>query len=344
MEVNHTLLSAAGSAPSSVSSAAQSASSAVQGPVNVTAIVLYSALIVLVLAAGVTALVLTRKSKKRERQEAASAAPSRTEQPVIPRTQEPPLGSMTVNIGNAHHIGTRESQQDSFALSDISNSGLLAEKGIFAVVADGMGGLADGGKISSLAVSVMLQYFNEQPFHSAADIELLNMVGEANEEINRFLGPEGLGKSGSTVVAALVKDYKFTWLSVGDSRICLIRNGTLVQVNREHTYGLELDEQAAMGQISFEQAQKDPQRAALTSFLGMGSLHKIDRSVRPLTLTPGDRVLLMSDGVFGALSDEEILSVMNLPPVESAARIEQMVLGKHKEKQDNFTAVILECA
>lgn len=341
MEVNHTLLSAAGSAASSAASSAQSAAPAAQGPVNVTAIVIYSALIVLVLAAGVTALVLTRKSKKRERQ--AEAALSRTEQPAALHTQEPHLGPMTVSIGNAHHIGTRESQQDCFALSDISNPGLLAEKGVFAVVADGMGGLTDGGKISSLAVSVMLRYFNERPFHSSADIELLNMVNEANEEISRFLGPEGLGKSGSTVVAVIVKDYKLAWLSVGDSRICLIRGGTLVQVNREHTYGLELDEQAAMGQITFEQAQNDPQRAALTSFLGMGSLHKIDRSVRPMTLTPGDRVLLMSDGVFGSLSDEEILSVMNLPPVESAAQIEQMVLGKHKEKQDNFTAVILAC-
>lgn len=249
----------------------------------------------------------------------------------------------SISIGNTHHIGARESQQDSFGISDISNRALCAEKGIFAVVADGMGGLSRGGEVSSFVVSTMLKYFNQKVFSSTLENELFTMVSTANEKVNQFLGMDGRGKSGSTVVSVILKDNKLYWIAVGDSRICLIRNGAVIQINQEHNYGSELDEKAAKGEISYEEAENNPQRAALTNFLGMGVIEKIDRNIRPLQLIEGDRVLLMTDGIFGTLSQEEILSVMDTPPYESAARIEKMILQKNKPKQDNFTAVILEC-
>lgn len=253
------------------------------------------------------------------------------------------INLMPVNIGNTHHIGARESQQDSFGISDISNRVLCDNKGVFAVVADGMGGLANGREISAIVTSSMLKYFNEKTFHSELEIELLNMLSTANGEVNKYLGKDGKGKSGSTVVSIILKNRQLYWLTVGDSRICLIRNGAIIQINREHTYGADLDEKFAMGEISIEEAQSNPQRNALTSYLGMGRLEKIDRNIRPLQLLRGDRIILMSDGVFGTLSDEEILSVMDAPTYESAARLEQMILATNKSKQDNFTAIILEC-
>jgi serine/threonine protein phosphatase PrpC len=253
------------------------------------------------------------------------------------------ISLLPVNIGNTHHIGARESQQDSFGISDISNKELCDKKGVFAIVADGMGGLANGGDISAIVTSSMLKYFNENPFHSEPEIEFLNMVGTANEEVNKYLGKDGRVKGGSTVVSAILKNMQLYWLAVGDSRIYLIRNGAIIQINSEHTYGADLDEKVAMGEISIEDAQSNTQRNALTSYLGMGRLEKIDRNIRPLQLLRGDRIILMSDGVFGTLSDEEILSTMDAPTYESAARMEQIILSKNKSKQDNFTAVILEC-
>ena len=253
------------------------------------------------------------------------------------------MTSLPVGIGNICHIGARESQQDNFAISDLSNADLCGQKGIFAVVADGMGGLKNGGKMSSLAAESMHRYFSEKPALPEPSIELLGMVTGANDEICRFLGRSEEGKSGTTAVAVILKDRQLYWAAVGDSRICLIRKGALLQINREHTFGPELDEKAAMGEISFEEAKSDPQRAAVTSFLGMGKLEKIDRNIRPLQLLEGDRVLLMTDGVFGTLSDEEILSVMHSPASQSAQGLQELVLSKALPQQDNFTAVIIEC-
>jgi serine/threonine protein phosphatase PrpC len=132
------------------------------------------------------------------------------------------------------------------------------------------------------------------------------------------------------------------WVAVGDSRIYLIRNGTAVQINREHTYAEELDEKAAGGEISREEALNHPTRAALTSYLGIGRLEKVDRSIRPVPLRDGDRVLLMSDGVFGVLTDGEILAAMPYDPQESAAKLLEAALAKQNPRQDNLTAVIFE--
>lgn len=252
-------------------------------------------------------------------------------------------GSCTVRIGNAHHIGARESQQDAFIISDIGNQALCRKKGVFAVVADGMGGLSNGALVSTTATKSLLGSFNSSNFHGDPATELLSMLGRANDEVNAVLGHAGPGKSGSTVVAALLQDRRLYWFSVGDSRISLVRGGAIFQLNREHTYGSELDEKAAMGELSFEAAKSDPQRSAVTSYLGMGRLEKIDRNIRPLQLLKGDRLLLMTDGVFGTLTDEEILSAMVFAPHESAQRLGQLILHKNKPKQDNFTAIVLEC-
>ncbi len=252
-------------------------------------------------------------------------------------------GSCAVRIGNAHHIGARESQQDAFIISDIGNQALCRKKGVFAVVADGMGGLSNGALVSTTATKSLLGSFNNSNLHGDPATELLSMLGRANDDVNAVLGHAGPGKSGSTAVAALIQDGRLYWFSVGDSRIALVRGGAIFQLNREHTYGSELDEKAAMGELSFEAAKSDPQRSAVTSYLGMGRLEKIDRNVRPLQLLKGDRVLLMTDGVFGTLTDEEILSTMAFAPFESAERLGQRILMKNKPRQDNFTAIVLEC-
>jgi serine/threonine protein phosphatase PrpC len=243
-------------------------------------------------------------------------------------------------IGNTHHIGSRESQQDSFGISDVSNAKLCADKGVFGVVADGMGGMADGVDISAIVTRSMLQYFNEADTLGQPERDLLNMLYSANDNVNAFLA--GRGQGGSTVVAVIIHDGNLYWASVGDSRIYLVRGQSLIQINHEHVYAQELDERAAMGEISWAEAVSDPQRAALTNYLGIGKLERVDRNIRPLRLLPGDQVLLMTDGIFGTLNEDEILGAMISDPLNNAAELQKRVLAKGKPDQDNLTAIIFE--
>jgi len=246
----------------------------------------------------------------------------------------------SISVGNALHIGMRESQQDCFIISDISNAELREQKGILGVVADGMGGMADGAEASAIVSRTMLQYFNEVGTFGQPELDLLNMVYIANDNVNRYM--KGRDPGGSTVVAAIIKNDLFYWIAVGDSRIYLFRNGAIMQINREHIYAAELDEKAAKGEITWEAAAGDPKRAALTSYLGMGVLEKIDRNLEPVQLVNGDRVLLLSDGIFDTLTDNEILETMSLPPQESALVLQEKTIAKQNPNQDNLTALIFE--
>jgi len=258
--------------------------------------------------------------------------------PIIePRAAFAPNGIL---IGNAYHIGTRESQQDSFAISDLTNADLTARKGVFGVVADGMGGMENGAEVSAIVTRTMLQYFNEVDFSARTELDLLNMLYAANDNVNLLMA--NCEQGGSTAVAVIIRDGMMYWIAVGDSRIYLARSGALIQINREHTYAVELDELAAAGEISWEDALSDPQRVALTSYLGTGKPEKVDRNLRPIKLVSGDRILLLSDGVFGTLSEEEIMETQIFEPHKSAEEIQSRVLAKQKSSQDNFTAVILE--
>lgn len=240
-------------------------------------------------------------------------------------------------VGKLHNVGRRKGQQDSFGVVNVP-------QGVCAVVADGMGGLADGDKVSQKIVGTMLQdamTIKDSPIEGT---KLYLMAAHANREVNRMLGTAGQYKSGSTLIAVLTERNRFQWISIGDSRIYLFRGNRLVQLNGEHVYERDLLLKAVNGRITFTEANTDTQRDRLASFIGMGELAHIDGSLHPVETQAGDRVILMSDGVFNTLSEQEIAKALSETQnaVQAAAVLEQWVLARNNPKQDNFTAVILE--
>lgn len=212
----------------------------------------------------------------------------------------PPGGSWTslppvpFVVEKLHEQGARKSQQDSSFVSP-EGSRMLA------VVADGMGGLADGDKVSQTAVTAMANGF----YHAQGQPGqvLLSLLEQANRQVNALLGPDGLRRSGSTVVAALMENSAFHYLSVGDSRICLFRDGALYQLNREHIYRNELYTDGVNGLCPLQDGDDHPKAGGLTSFLGMGELKYVDIPAQPVTIREEDVFILMSDGVYNALTD-----------------------------------------
>lgn len=247
-----------------------------------------------------------------------------------------------VRIARIHGQGRRSSQQDSFGFSDTVNMASIREKGLFAVVADGMGGLEDGDRMSSMVVVSMLEGFDKSSGMDDPSSLLLKLLDDANDAVNDDLGAEKTGQCGSTVVSVIIRNRMLYYLSVGDSHIYLYRRGVLKQINRDHNYAAQLDEMARNGEISLDEAALDPQRAALTSFIGMGDIELVDRNEQPIPLEIGDRILLMSDGIYGTIHDEGIAYAMEEPLIRACYRINEMIYDEDKPNQDNFTCAILE--
>jgi protein phosphatase len=248
----------------------------------------------------------------------------------------------TYSIGNAQHIGKREEQQDSFGVSDAFNDVEVAQKGILAVLADGMGGLENGAESSRNVVSLMLQAFAETDIRENIPAVLQTIVQNVNHHIYTEFNHENTqSMTGSTVVAAILRENLFYWISVGDSRIYLFRNNSLTQLNREHNYGARLDGDVQLGIISSEEAQNDPNRAALTSYIGICDLSEIDRNLEPMQLQPGDRVMMCSDGLFSTLSEAEMVQALAGKPQQAAQELVDRVVQKDRKFQDNVTVIVL---
>lgn len=246
-----------------------------------------------------------------------------------------------ISVGNAHNLGRRDNQEDAFGVSELSNAAVVRAQGVMAVVADGMGGLNNGELISAAVTSTVLREFPAAPESWLPCQRMLFLAEQANAAANKLTGGQP-AQSGSTLLIANILSGALNYVSVGDSRICLVRGGALIQLTREHVYAADLDWDGARGHISFDAASADRQRHALTSYIGMGPLTHIDFNPRPIKLLPGDWVILMSDGVFNALTDEEIAACLTGNVHQAASRLEQAVLAKNDPYQDNFTAVLMQ--
>ena len=240
-------------------------------------------------------------------------------------------------VGKTHHIGKRPNQQDS-----CGKAAVFGGQGILAVVADGMGGLSGGEQVSQRIVMEMLS-LSSQLQTPQLDGVLIKMVRYVNESVNRMLGPGGIYKSGSTLLAVLATATKFQWIAVGDSRIYLYRDGCMLQLNQEHTQLQSWMPEILNGTRTYEESVRDPNSGKLTSFIGMGKLREADLSLRSITIAPGDRILLMTDGVFNAVPEAVMAGILaQYPNVQQAAdALEQAVLQANVPGQDNFTAMIL---
>lgn len=233
-------------------------------------------------------------------------------------------------------IGSRPEQQDALFLSD---TGLYKEQGIIMCLADGMGGLENGKMYSSVAVSAVANSAAALAGHDPRSI-IITAIKNANLDVNRLISPN-YGSGGTTLLVGMVAEDEFFYASVGDSRIGLCRDGVLHRLNRLHTYADELFLCCMNGQLEYANVVGYEKSGALTSYLGMGTLKYADFPEKAVKLRKKDRLIFMSDGVYNALTDEEIASLLGQPIEKIAGSLSRSVERKKMSFQDNYSAVIL---
>lgn len=296
------------------------------------------------LAAVACLTIYAGKLERRIRNEKKTEVPSKTELLSRPGTVNVHYSSRFLpsqvgpaSIGKAHNIGCRPVQQDSFG-----NAAVFQEQGVLAVVADGMGGLSGGEQVSQRIVMKMLALASELRGEQMEGV-LLQMLRSINQDINQMLGQDGLYKSGSTLLAVLAKRDCFQWIAVGDSRIYLYRDGCLLKLNQEHNLLQEWMPEILDGKMTYSEALQNPEGKKLTSFVGMGRIKHVDCSLSSISIIPGDRILLMSDGIFNTLTEPQMAGILKqYTDVQQAANVfEQQILAAQIPTQDNFTVVIL---
>lgn len=248
--------------------------------------------------------------------------------------------------GNAQWIGARHEQQDAFGFAGFDERGQAGPDGVLAVVVDGMGGMTGGRAASQAAVRAFMATWTARPASQRAPDALYSAMQAANRAVYDLAAATvGEGETGTTLVAAAVCAGQLFWIATGDSRLYLYRaaDGSLTPCNEEHNYALNVWREVPADGPAPDWVASDPDRDALISFLGKAEIPEIDRNVRALTLHPGDRLLLCSDGVDGVLPKEELTAALAEEPQSAADRIIARLQGLGCPNQDNATVAILAC-
>ena len=251
---------------------------------------------------------------------------------------------MEIRPGNATWQGARDEQQDAFGFSSFDDAELRAHGGVLMVLADGMGGMSGGREASHTAVQQMMAAYAEKSAQETIPQALERALQAANAAVYELaISREGEGEVGTTLVATVVHDSHFHWISVGDSRLYRYRaaDDSLTPCTEDHTHLNALLEQVGRGELSRAEAEADPDGAALVSFLGLRELPRVDRSRQPLRLAQGDRLLLVSDGVYNALSEQDIALLLRNDAQSAAEALIKAVKQRAGPTQDNTTAAVI---
>lgn len=231
------------------------------------------------------------------------------------RTPDRSTGVTFASVGRSHVGRVRAINED--RIFDRSDIGLWA-------VADGMGG-HHGGALAAEAVTLALAEL-EMSSSVAATIDRLKGV---NGEI---LARCGTDESGTTVVALHADGASATLIWAGDSRAYLIRDGEVRQLTRDHSL---VQEMVDAGLLNDEQAANHPRANVITRALGIGADLDIDRT--SLTLRPGDRILLCSDGLSRSLDRRDFRSDLTLD-----AQADRLLTNAlQRDGSDNVSLVLI---
>lgn len=205
-----------------------------------------------------------------------------------------------------------------------------------AIVADGMGGASCGEVASAITVETILGYLRCSPMLDP-EHAVEAAIKEANRRVlDRARSDEGCNGMGSTVVVALWNLPRIHIANVGDSRAYLWRNGTLTQLSYDQTLVNEL--RVRFG-LSEAEVSNFPHKNVLT--MAVGTTPELTVRMRVEELTPGDMVLLCSDGLSGPVTEPAIAATLSHDaPLQY--QVEQLITqAKAAGGPDNVTAVLL---
>lgn len=143
---------------------------------------------------------------------------------------------------------------------------------------------------------------------------------------------------GTTLTAAVVEGERLHVAHAGDSRCYLWRKGELRQLTEDHSW---IAEQLRVGAITEKEAKQSRYRHVITRSVGVE--RHADVEVRSVALSPGDRLLLCSDGLFGLVQDSELEEILAAEDLASLpARF--IALANERGGEDNITAVVAALA
>ncbi len=229
-------------------------------------------------------------------------------------------------------------------LRKINQDALLVSAPVY-VVADGMGG-HDGGEVAS---ALVVDQFAALAGRSLTPAEAVSAIHDAlsmgQARIKEYAAAQRAAghqrfSAGTTVVLAVhveAPGTQFVLANLGDSRAYRFLDGELKQVSVDHSVVQELID---AGRLDAADAPHHPERNVVTRALG--GLTDSAPDLFQLSLPPGGRILLCSDGVSGRLEHESMAAILASTPDPRDAADRLVLAAVSEGGRDNATAVVID--
>ncbi len=216
---------------------------------------------------------------------------------------------MRIITATTNRLGNRSNNQDRCLTQERRDSALL-------VVADGMGGHARGELAAQITVdSLSRSFLSHRSVIEKPHSFLKHAMNHAHlEVVDAGRSQEPRIDPRTTCVTCLIQGDTAYWAHVGDSRLYLLRGGTILTRTRDHT---PVEELLQNGMISEDEIRNHPMRNSVSRCLGGApTLPKI--SFDRAKLQADDILLLCTDGLWSALPESRLARLPDDGDLEAA--------------------------
>lgn len=203
------------------------------------------------------------------------------------------------------------------------------------VIADGMGGYAAGEIASKILTDTAAELLTGA--ENITELSLKHVITKANRKIveEAVNNPEKQGM-GTTATLCHIKENIVCWAHVGDSKLYHIHKDSIVQITKDHTYANLLVDS---GQASLDEAHLDNSANMLTRALGVEDVIFSDSG--SFEVEQGDKLILCTDGLSGALSENKMRDLLQDATIEDSAN-KLVMAAIDCGTRDNVTAIVVE--
>lgn len=239
-----------------------------------------------------------------------------------------------VRAGIAQTTGSRQVQAD---IAQVWTN----RAGTMAVLADGIGCANTGAVCAQIAVDTILDRF--EPYHELNDplYFFRTAFREASHRIQRTAGER---RGGASAGAVFLNRSHLYYAVAGDIRIAVLRGEEIIPLSKGQTIDVLAAQAYEDGKISKQETLWSMEEKRIWNYLGQDGFHEIEVCEQPILLKQGDKVLLMSKGIFEELSwsETEDILIDTAPLQELAERIADAAEQKNNPQGDNGSVILLQ--
>ncbi len=255
------------------------------------------------------------------------------------------MSQVTLKHAGRTDVGiVRTNNEDAFLIDEVTR--------LF-IVCDGVGG-RQGGEVASRTAA---EYVADRMREHEAELTAIHTgetrlqkrtvaswlesaISDASGAVReRAIGHPELSGMATTIVAALVVGSQAFVAHVGDSRVYLVRHGTLHQLTEDHSVMNDLRRRGA--QANDRSHMGGAFQGALTRALGVLNTARVD--MLDFDLLPGDRLILCSDGVHSVVGDTSMQAIAPHGDVGTAVHM-YIDTALQNGAPDNATVIAVDIA